>query len=485
MPERLTILQEDATLHDPHHCIDRADTIAMVASMMEPLIRRVGPGQFAPVLAESWSVTPDAKTFRFNLRKGVGFHDGTPLTAATAIPSLKRITRPDVGAALGAAGVYSQYLRSAVIAEVSEYSLEIRLDEPLADLLDILVYGCIISPVAMEAPSLEDRYIGTGPYRMKSYDVGFSLELEAFADYHGGVPAYDTLRWECVPDSAERLEQIATGGEVMATGLPVATPRDPSLTYEDYVLPTAIIFMMRCNEGPLADARIRRALNLAIDREALIAGALDGGGMPLEGVVSSFHFGAGTGDNALPFDPEAARSLLREAGFGHVLRLRTRIPDRMPDGAERVCAEIARQLLAIGVKLDVEVERDRTLYANQVREKNIGDLCLFDSSPMSIFRVLYEKIDSRVRGAWWEGYSNPAVEHLLDLARATVDTDARRALYEQCFTLMQQDPPWIYLYTVRNSAGYSGASRDGIKLQHGLVSVRSRTDFDTASERMA
>jgi len=148
---------------------------------------------------------------------------------------------------------------------------------------------------------------------------------------------------------------------------------------------------------------------------------------------------------------------------------------KVEPGEEELAAlvrEIGEQFADLNVRLEVHLESDRTHYANQVRLKNIHDLCVFDSSPMSAFRVLYEKVDSRVKGSWWEGYGNPEVETLLDEARRTVDRDRRRALYRQCYRILRDDPPWLYLYNHRRTLGFRGADPGWTMRPDGILDVR-------------
>ena len=129
----------------------------------------------------------------------------------------------------------------------------------------------------------------------------------------------------------------------------------------------------------------------------------------------------------------------------------------MHDEAERLTAALAQQLAQIGVTLEVHVHHEREDYAHMVRRKEIRDLCVFDSSPLSTFRVLYEKIDSRVAGACWQGYRNAGVEALIDQGRAMPDNARRAALYADAYGLLQNDPPWLTLYNPYKITGLSGA----------------------------
>jgi peptide/nickel transport system substrate-binding protein len=238
----------------------------------------------------------------------------------------------------------------------------------------------------------------------------------------------------------------------------------------EYTDPTSIIFMLNAAKGPCADPRVRRALSLAVDRQRVIDRVLDGDGVPLTGYVSAAHLGAdpAPGDR---FDPARARALLAEAGYGGGLTLHVDTPTRLPDEAQALTAEVADQLGALGVTLVPHVIENRVRYAERVRDKRIHDLCVFDSSPMSTFRVLYEKIDSRVRGSWWEGYRDPEIETLLDAARRTPDTARRSDLYTQAYHALGRNPAWLTLYHHRLGLALSSAPESSPMRDDGVLDV--------------
>ncbi|MEY8840932.1 ABC transporter substrate-binding protein, partial [Cribrihabitans sp. XS_ASV171] len=258
------------------------------------------------------------------------------------------------------------------------------------------------------------------------------------------VPANPALTWRPEPRAEARRHAVETGKAQIATGVDPASETEDA-TLHRYRAPVAIIYLLNAARGPLKDPRIRRALTLGVDREALIRDVVQGQAEPLPGFVSPAHFGADTtaGD---AHDPVAARRLLAEAGYPDGLTLSFDCPTRLPDEAPELTQALAAQLAQVGITLDVHMHADREAYAHMVRRKEIRDLCVFDSSPMSTFRVLYEKIDSRVAGAWWQGYGNPDVEALIDAGRRTPEDAARAALYRQAYRLLQEDPPWLTFY---------------------------------------
>lgn len=474
----VTISQSRIALDDPHACTDANDVLTVFGALFDTLVRRMPGGGYGPSLATRWSMSEDARRFTFRLREGVTFHDGEPCDANAVRYALLRMARPDMGATLGAPGVYAQYLAGMTVEVLGCHEIALTLAEPLADLFDILAYGHIVSPAAIEAAGedLVKRAVGTGPYRLERHVPGERIEAVANPDHFDGAPTFRRIAWVKGETAPARAEALLDGSADIANGLPrsaqSALPA-PAFTMRDYLAPTALIMMFNAAGGPASDPRVRLALNLAIDREALVSGVLGGAGQPLHGFVSPVHYGADPEAQPFAHDVARARRLLREAGHGEGLTLQLYCPTRLPDEAEALAGAVATQLAEIGVRFERHTEPDRVHYANQVRRKAIHDLCIFDSSPMSVFRVLHEKIDSRVRGSWWEGYANPAVERLIDQARATVSPEARQELYRQCYRLLREDPPWLYLYNHRRVIGLRGDHPGWRMHTDGVLDVRT------------
>ena len=447
MTRTITILQRRADLVDPHDCTDAADDLSILSALCETLVRRQDQG-FVPALAESWTVSADACQWDFTLRTGVVFQDGAACDAQAAALSLQRMAREDKGYTLGAPAVWRQYLGQATIKGEGRH-LHIALAEPMADLLDVLVQGFIVSPdslVRMDAGDLT-AIAGTGPFRLTQVTTG-RVEITSVAQG-------SELIFQAMPDADERAAALRHGLAQVATNLPFDADLGPGVTRVETLNPVAIIYLMNAAKGPLADSRVRRALVLALDRDALIAEVMAGGATPLYGFVSPVHFGA-SHSPAPPRDLALARRLLAEAGYSDGLPLGVSCPTRLPDEAVRLTAALSAQLAQIGVTLDVTYHEDREAYAHMVRRKEIRDLAVFDSSPMSTYRVLVEKLDARVKGAWWQGYHNAQVEGLIDQGRRCADDMARAALYAQAYNVMQSDPAWLTLYNPIRVTGIAG-----------------------------
>ncbi|MBU2329804.1 MAG: peptide ABC transporter substrate-binding protein, partial [Alphaproteobacteria bacterium] len=358
------------------------------------------------------------------------------------------------------------------------------LSKPIADLLDILVYGYVIAPSALARYEAGDtsQPVGTGPYRLVSYEPGHALHLQRFDGWHGERPANAELTFRLEQNREARLDMLISGQAQVANSLDF----EASKALEDTgghtrvtsLVPVAIIYLFNALKGPLTDSRVRRALNMAIDRQALIDRVVRGAAKPLTGFVSPAHFGSMPSENLRP-DRDQAQRLLTEAGFSDGLTIEVDCPTRLPDEAEALAAALAEQLSAIGVTLNIHLHSDREAYAHGVRLKQVRDMCVFDSSPLSTFRILAEKIDQRANGSWWLGFHNAEVEDLLDRAQATVDPSERAEIFKKAFHALQVDPPWLYLYNPLRVTGLSGSWPDWRMRQDCVLDVTRLPDFQT------
>ncbi len=443
----LRIAQSSVDVGDPHICSDSLNRKSLIAAIYEPLIRRVGPGVFYPALAESWSIEPDDCTWLFKIRGGVRFHNGDVLSAADVVASLKRVIDPSIGGAFGTQGVYASYIGDAVFEAPRTDAVKIVTGQPMADLLDLLSE----MPMAPEEEldELPNNYIGTGPFLVGSKSRE-ELMLERNRDHWGSSALADEVTFIEVVDSSARSEMVHDrdvniGSLVDYKDILMHVGASRSFT-TSLMSSLCIIFMMNAQQGPCTDKRVRQALNYGLDTDEVIERVKQGQATRLNGYLTPHHFGYDPDTEPYPYSPDKAKVLLSEAGYNDGLKITVDLPTEMPDEAIMLGEMMREHYGRIGVDVDLVSYGDRPAYAQMVRDKRIHDLCCFDSSPISTFRVLREKMHSRCKGPWWEGYSNSEVDRLIDVAQGTFDAGKREEIYRRIFRMIRDDAPWLFLY---------------------------------------
>ncbi|CAA9561367.1 MAG: Dipeptide-binding ABC transporter, periplasmic substrate-binding component [uncultured Thermomicrobiales bacterium] len=468
-PDGVTILQSSVALPDPHILSDAREGLNILAAVYDPLVRSTGPERFGPALAESWTLAPDARTWTFRLRAGVRFHDGAQLAAADVVATIERARSPELGGSYGTDGVFRSYVAGATVEAVDDQTMRIVTGEPSADLLDLLVALPIAPRGALDG--LPDRAIGSGPFRVVEAN-GHEITMEAFAGGWHGEAGVRRLRWLAEPDHERRVDRLLAGeGDIATKVTPqgVRRLRDaPTARAVTASSTTCIIFLCNLHSGVCTDRRVRQALNHALDTPRLIDGLFDGAAERLHGPFTALHRAYDPASQPYTYDPALARKLLADAGYPDGIALTVDIPTTMPDEARDLARALTEQYPLAGIRVTIREHEDRIAYAYMVRDKRIGDLCLFDSSPPSTYRVLREKFHSGVRGPWWQGYANAEVDRLTDEARGIVDPEARARLFQRACTIARDDAPWVFLYAPHAAWGVSsrldpwGPDPDGI-----------------------
>ena len=434
----LRVVQPHVRMGDPHVCSDDRQRLSLLHAVYQPLVRRGAAGSLLPAFARAWRVDASASRWVFEVDRDARWHDGAAVRAGDAAASLARLRDDPPAGELGTSGVYQGYLRGCAISALDETTLEVVTPAPMADLLDVLA----------ELFVLPERHLadaaavppGSGPYRLLEHDDEEVLLERADRDAHDVRPG--RLRFRALADASARAAAVAAGEAAIASDI---DPRVAGIATHFQPSSVATAFMFALERGPTTDVRVRRALNLAVDVPSLIEALFAGRAEPLASPCTATQLGFDPELVPYPFDPEGARSLLREAGV-EGLRLTFDVPSRLPDEAPRLAAMLAEQFAGVGVALEVVEHGDRPAYAEMVRDGRIHDAACFDSSPHSTFRSLREKFHAGARGPWWLGYANERFDALVDEAQRTPDLAARRALYHRAARLLHDDAPWLYLY---------------------------------------
>ncbi len=430
---------------------DDTSILTLKTLVFEPLLRWCEGGVVAPALLARWETGEGGRRWLFHLRDGATFHDGKPCTTDDILTFIGQVLGSrDM---FGMKWSYARYLAAARLSAPTRSTLLVENPEPFADILDIFAEFFVCREDASGQPIL-----GTGPYRV----TDFAQEAFAALARVGSSDLPDRITFRAVASPEERMASLRDGSadvamqlERLAAGPDFSEP----FAWGRALNTLSVMQYLNCAEGAFVHPAARRAINLAVDREAIVKELFHGLGVPATTVVSPLHMGAGSA--ALPpicFDAAAAKRLFEEAGTGGPLHLRT--PLAMPDRAREITQAIADALGRVGLATSIEEQPDRPEYAREVGRKAIGDAAIFDSSPHSTFRVLNDKVSSTTRGVWWQGYHDDQAEQLIAAANRALDDAAREEAYGTCLRRLHANPPWLYLFhPVEVFAARAGAGR--------------------------
>jgi peptide/nickel transport system substrate-binding protein len=438
-------LHSDPLVLDPH-LRNEALTYSVLRNVYEGLTAFDAEMRIGPALAASWE-NPNDLTWVFHLRPGVRFHDGRELTAADVVFSLERAR------SLPASGFGSYLVAVDKVRTLDPHTVELTTRRPYAILLNKLAFLLIV-PAA--SPPEIHQPVGTGPYRLTSYQPGVRLALDAFDGYWGGPSAVARVDLLPIASPRARVERLIAGGldivqepgaenlERLRAAPGCRVTEQESLTVHYLLLKTA--------RPPLSDLRVRRAIHLALDRPALVAAVLRGEGHPVGQMVGRSVFGFAPDIAAPARDLAAARRLLAEAGYpgGIDLDLEFR-PGRR-------AAEIRRQLGEAGIRVRL-VERPWAqlfprLLAHQV-DFYLGAVLAPSADSSDLFDAMVHSRDAALGygDSNLGDYHNAKLDALIQESGSTLDMLTRRAQLERCMHLLMQDLALIPLYVPWNLFG--------------------------------
>ncbi len=285
--------------------------------MFDALVDVTGTDLLAlkPMLAERWE-NPNPNTWRFHLRRGVKFHNGQPLTAEDVKFTF------DVNLANTGSTQNSYLGPTESVRVIDPYTVELVTKTPFPPLLTNISRIHIVPRAHYEKVGADvfstAQPIGTGPYRFVEWKRGQHITLEANPDYWGGAPTPKRLTFRFIPDPSTRAAELKAGGVDIITGPPVAQLKE--LNSGDTAIVTVpavrvIAYPFNTLQKPLGDVRVRRALNLAVDRDTIVKTLLQGYGKPTGQPFIPGWLGYDPDIKPFPYDVAGARKLLAEAGY--------------------------------------------------------------------------------------------------------------------------------------------------------------------------
>ncbi len=432
----LRIAAEKCRFTPPRQVTDDTSVLTLKNLVLEPLIKWED-GTLRPGLFSAWTHDGTARRWRFTIRPGAVFHDGRRCVAEDVVQFIAAIC--DSLDMFGMKWSYSRYLAHARIAADGDDVVTVENPTPFADITDVFTEFYLCRLTADGRPLL-----GTGPYRVLDH----THEKDALLGRVGVGEGPSRIAFTAVAAAEDRLRMLRDGSADAAMNLERAHgPLDfgDDLRWGRALNTLSVMYYLNCTTGLFTAPEARRAVNHAVDGDAIIRDLFHGLGVRAASVVSPLHRGMkAAGISPIPHDPALARRLLEGcAPTGPVL---IRTPELMPEKAREISERVAADLAAVGLDARIAVQPDRPEYAREVGRKQMGDMAIFDSTPHSTYRVLNDKVSSAVKGIWWQGHDDAVLEAMIAAANHAVEDAAREAAYGRCLARLNVNPPWLYLF---------------------------------------
>jgi peptide/nickel transport system substrate-binding protein len=437
----------DATTMDPQLQGDVADMNILI-NMFDCLTTRDSQNRLMPQLATSWhAVNPT--TWRFNLRKGVKFHNGEPFNASVVKYSIERMLNPKTASPIvefADAGVTG-------VNVIDEYTADIvsSAPAPIIPQQSALFDGVMVPPSYIEqngAAYFAKHPVGTGPFKFVQWTPGVQVVMEANPHYWGGAPSLAQLVVKPVPDSATALASLQSGELDMVTGLvgsdvkPIAGASGIKIVS----VPGIRVYFVDIDTestGPLADVRVRQALNYAVDVDALVQVVLSGYGKRIATLFPSNAFGYNSKVTPYPYNPQKAKQLLAEAGYPRGFS--TAMSANATNAT--LLQAIAGQLANVGVQVSQKTYAVQTFteldYVNHGNA--LGPTYVVNNSGWSMdgYSYLQSYIRPTSRSSRW---NNAQATQYVTTEQTSVNPSTRQNAFEQLQNLMIEQAPFIFLY---------------------------------------
>ncbi|MBS2026689.1 MAG: ABC transporter substrate-binding protein [Deltaproteobacteria bacterium] len=448
-------LVESSNGFDPLNLVD-VHAVDVAATFYSTLLRAGDGAAVMPDLAESWDSDPNGRRYRFRLRRGVRFHDGTPLTAAEVKSAFERSLSPRrkspsswifedvVGAEAYRRGQADSVSGMRVLGELE---LEIELLEPKAFFLNLLTLPFTF---VGRAPS-RGLPVGTGPFRCTQLEKGRRMVVERYGEYHApDRPMVDRVEVTFFADQQAAMDALSRGEVdvlsnltnrelVKAAGQRISVMSATSLSTN--------FLALHCKVKPFDDVRVRRAIQLLVDVDAGVREAFPDG-KPARSLTPP---GLPSYDDAAPLfrvDVEKARRLLAEAGVARGLELTCYSSSR--NGV--LSQAFFRRFAEVGITVRCETmpneEFNRRTEAGGVGMTYGGWVADYPDAD----NFLYFLCNSRAQSYFALGYKNEKFDAVTSEARGTIDPTRRTELYRQAERILREDAPLIPLFHDRTFA---------------------------------
>jgi peptide/nickel transport system substrate-binding protein len=419
-------------------------------------------------LAESWEILDDGLTILFHLRKGVTWHDGAPFTSKDVEFTYKKLIDPLVKTPYS-----GDFERVASLEASDEYTVRVTYKEPFAPAL--ASWGMWIMPEHLlkdedlNKTHYSRRPVGTGPYKFKSWLTAEKIELVSNHEYFEGRPYIDRYIYRIIPDESTIFLELQVQGVDLTGITPLQYMRQTDnkffrQNYSKFRYPSFGYTYMGYNlsDPKFRDARVRQAINVAVNKEEMIDTVLFGLAEVTTGPFMIDSWAYNKGVLPQPYDIQKAKELLAQAGWadsdgdgwiekdGREFEFTVLVNQ---GNAERLrCAEMIQGYLKnAGIRMKIRVLEWSSMINEFINKKRFEAVLMgwFLSRDPDNYDIWHS---SKTREGEFNfcGYKNEEVDALLDEGRRTFDQEKRQRIYHKIHELIYKDQPYLFLYSADN-----------------------------------
>lgn len=442
-------LGSEPTSLDPHLVDDGAER-AVNDNVYETLLSRTATGELQPGLATELPTQIDELTWQFKLREGITFHDGSPFNADSVVASINRMVKLIADERTDNDGFYSSITGAE---KVDDTTVNIKTAKPDGVLPARMYWLKMIAASAETAEDMSDAPNGTGPYKFVSRTVGSDIKLEANSGYWGDKPSIAKVSYEFVSEGGTRLAGLKSGKYDLITNLPPQdvdqAPQEAKVQGQEHP-----ILILDETEGITADPNVRIALNLAVDKQAIVDQIFGGFAVIDRGqLLSPSVLGFNDSIEPYAYDADTAKQMLADAGVaGKTIQLVGEAGRWLND--RELLEAIAGYWKAAGldVQLDIlefgaylDVLFDRTNRADAIYVSSSNDILDPDRQLSTYYQA----------GGIGSSNDDAELSALIDQGREELDADARAATYQEAVKIAYDGAYFVWLVNNQDLYGLS------------------------------
>lgn len=436
------------------HGDDSDAGLQYMANFFDGLLQRKGPeGTLSPALAVKWE-HPDLLSWKFFLRRGVTFHNGNPFTAADVKFTFERLTNPEVSEFINT----GKSIDSVQI--IDDYTVVIKTKQPIPWFANNMHQIFIMDKESTEARDSGDvmvHPIGTGAYKLAEWIKGSYVRMEANENYWEGAPPIKKVEIRPIKESSTRFAALVSGQANIVTGVPVElydkVRKNPKLRVISRPARRSIFLALTNKPGtPMADLRVRKAMYMAINEGEIIEKIMRGHASPAAQIPDPPTIGYNPGIQRLPYDPEKAKALLREAGYAEGFEITLSGPNDRYVQDEKIAEAVAKYLAKVGIRVKLDV-KPKSIFFPEVTEGGLEFYLIgwFDGTfdmGRTYFKLIHTRDKASGHGVFnGAAFSDPTIDALLEATADIVNpADRKKVLQDLNKIAMKDKIAWIPLH---------------------------------------